>query len=151
MCSYCGCQTHRVIRLLTIQHEHIINTLGQMCRMASKNMVSEAREFAYELIGLLKIHNNLEEAGLFDALMSDTEYHEALRKLKGEHLRIDELLIQILEGDISLVIELERTLRDNISNEENGLFPVTAITMNDEIWDKIELDQSEIMQTLTEF
>lgn len=141
MCSYCGCQALTVIRLLTIQHEQIINKLGEVrraCELNDSHSVSiQARELAF----LLAAHNKLEEDGLFDALMPDLEFADSLAKLRAEHSEIDELVGRIVSGEVSAIGNLEIALRNNISNEENGLFPASAVTLDGPIWDAIELAQ----------
>jgi hypothetical protein len=138
MCSYCGCQALPVIRLLTVQHEGVINKLGEVRRAFEVGDGTNAQVKATQLALLLKIHNRLEEEGLFDALMPDQEFSDSLTKLRLEHNQIDELVAQVISGEIALVSKLEVLLRNNISNEENGLFPASAVTLEGMIWDQIE-------------
>lgn len=140
MCSYCGCQALPVIRLLTVQHEVIINKLGEVRRSSENNEILECQAHAKELAELLRVHNELEENGLFTALAPDVEFSESLAKLRLEHAEIDALVARILTGEYARVGELETLLRNNISNEENGLFPASAVTLDGIVWDKIEAD-----------
>lgn len=96
---------------------------------------------AKELALLLVVHNKLEENGLFEALEPDEEFGESLKKLRLEHDEIDALVVRIISGELTLVSELEILLRNNISNEENGLFPASAVTLDGSIWDRIETAQ----------
>jgi hypothetical protein len=144
MCSYCGCQAITVIKLLTLQHEEIINKLGQVRRAAEKNDLAATQSFAYELANLLDPHSAFEEGGLFAALKLDDEFVEPLVKLTLEHKKIDGLVGGIIEGDISVVGELDTLLRNHISNEENGIFPASVLTLDGTIWDQIEKDQGYI-------
>lgn len=141
MCSYCGCQALPVIRLLTVQHEEIINKLGEVRRAFEVGALLDSQRHAVELAELLRAHNRLEEQGLFDALTSDAEFAESLAKLRVEHHEIDGLIAQIVSGDVARVSELETILRNNISNEENGLFPASAVTLDGIAWDEIETAQ----------
>jgi len=141
MCSYCGCQALPVIRLLTIQHEHVINKLGEVRRASEVGARVECQKYAQELADLLAVHNKLEEDGLFEALMPDEEFGESLAKLRLEHHEIDALVARIVSGEFALVAQLENLLRNNISNEENGLFPASAVTLDGSVWDKIEVEQ----------
>lgn len=141
MCSYCGCQALPVIRLLTIQHEEIINKLGEVRRTCEAGATPDFQHHAGELAELLRIHNKLEEQGLFDALASEDEFRESLAKLRIEHDEIDGLVARVLSGEYALVSELETLLRNNISNEENGLFPASAVTLDGVVWDHIEATQ----------
>lgn len=141
MCSYCGCQALPVIRLLTVQHEEIINTLGEVRRAFEVGALLDSQGHAVELAELLRAHNKLEEQGLFDALDSDVDFAESLAKLRVEHHEIDGLIAQIVSGDVARVSELETILRNNISNEENGLFPASAVTLDGLVWDEIETAQ----------
>ena len=144
MCSYCGCQALPVIRLLTIQHEEIINKFGELRRTSEMGATHEYQEHARELADLLAVHNKLEEDGLFDALMPDEEFAESLAKLRFEHDEIDGLVARIISGEIALTVELETLLRNNISNEENGLFPASAVTLDGSVWDQIEEKQGVV-------
>lgn len=141
MCSYCGCQSLPVIRLLTVQHEVIINKLGEARRTCEAGAIQDCQRHADELADLLLIHNELEEQGLFDALSADVEFVEALAKLRQEHAEIDELVGRVRAGEYQLVSDLETILRNNISNEENGLFPASAVTLDGNVWDQIESAQ----------
>jgi hemerythrin superfamily protein len=141
MCSYCGCQALPVIRLLTIQHEQVINKLGEIRRSSEASATEKCQEFARDLAELLAVHNKLEEEGLFNALQADQDFGETIVKLRQEHDEIDGLVARIISGEIDLVMELERLLRDNISNEENGLFPASAVTLDGGTWDRIEAQQ----------
>ena len=141
MCSYCGCQSLPVIRLLTVQHEVIINKLGEARRTCEAGAIQDCQRHADELADLLLIHNELEEQGLFDALSADVEFVEALAKLRQEHAEIDDLVGRVQAGEYQLVSDLETILRNNISNEENGLFPASAVTLDGNVWDQIESAQ----------
>ncbi len=99
---------------------------------------------ARELALLLVIHNKLEEDGLFEALMPNEEFGESLEKLRFEHDEIDGLVVRIISGEVALIVELEMLLRNNISNEENGLFPASAVTLDGNVWDQIETKQGVI-------
>ena len=144
MCSYCGCQALPVIRLLTLQHEEIINKLGEVRRAFEFGEESKCQMRARELALLLVIHNKLEEDGLFEALMPNEEFGESLEKLRFEHDEIDGLVVRIISGEVALIVELEMLLRNNISNEENGLFPASAVTLDGNVWDQIETKQGVI-------
>ncbi len=141
MCSYCGCQALPVIRLLTVQHEEIINKLGEVRRSFEVGELLDCKIRAGELAELLRAHNKLEEQGLFSALASDGEFRESLAKLMIEHDEIDGLIGRIVLGEFARVSELETVLRNNISNEENGLFPASAVTLDGIVWDQIETAQ----------
>ena len=141
MCSYCGCQALPVIRLLTLQHEEVINKLGELRRAFKFGDVNKCQMRAQELALLLAIHNKLEEEGLFAALIPDEDFGESLEKLRLEHGEIDGLVVRIMSGNVALSGELEVLLRNNISNEENGLFPAAAVSLDGSTWDKIQAKQ----------
>lgn len=127
--------------MLTIQHEEIINKLGDVRRACETGSALASSTQAAELAALIATHNKLEEEGLFNALNPDAEFAESLTKLRAEHGQIDELVGKIVSGNVSAVQELEIVLRNNISNEENGLFPACAVTLDGQVWDAIELAQ----------
>lgn len=141
MCSYCGCQAIPVINLLTRQHEEIINKLGQVRRAADKADVKTAQSYALELVDLLTPHTTLEEKGLFAALLADDEFVEPVARLAQDHTEIDELILRLLQGEISVAHELDIRLRNHISNEENGIFPASLISLDGAVWDQIEEQQ----------
>lgn len=141
MCSYCGCQSLPVIRLLTVQHEVIINKLGEVRRSCEAGAIQDCQKHADDLVELLLMHNQLEEKGLFEALSTDSEFADALVKLMSEHAEIDDLLGRFQAGEYALISNLETVLRNNISNEENGLFPASAVTLDGVVWDRIETAQ----------
>jgi hypothetical protein len=130
-----------VIRLLTLQHEEVINKFGEVRRAFEIRDEIESQRHARELALLLAVHNKLEEEGLFEALAPDEEFIDSLEKLKLEHEEIDMLVARIISREFSLIAELETLLRNNISNEENGLFPASAVTLDGAIWDQIETEQ----------
>jgi len=138
MCSYCGCQSITVINILSKQHEKIINKLGQLRRAAQILDVAGTQNYTRELVELLAPHTVLEEEGLFAALVADDEFVEPVAKLRQGHIEIDELVRRLLEGDISLADELDTRLRDHISNEENGIFPASAVSLDGAVWDQIQ-------------
>lgn len=140
MCSHCGCQSILVIRQLTLQHEEIINKVGAVRRAFKKQDLSTAQLLAAELGHLMNTHTVFEEDGLFAALMSDLEFKESLVKLMLEHTEIDILIGRLIENDISILEDLDRLLRNHIGNEENGIFPASAVTLDGSIWDQIERD-----------
>jgi len=133
-----------VIRLLTIQHEEVINKFGEVRRAFEVGAKQEFQNHAQELAVLLAIHNKLEEDGLFEALMPEEEFGESLAKLRLEHDEIDGLVARIISGEVTLATVLEILLRNNISNEENGLFPASAVTLVGSVWDRIEVEQGVI-------
>ena len=141
MCSYCGCQSITVIGLLTTQHEEIINKLGLVRRAAEGGDIPLTQSLALELTSLLNPHVVLEENGLFAALMSVDEFVEPLAKLTFEHREIDELVERLVNGDLSDIDNLDTLLRNHISNEENGIFPAAAVTLDGNVWDQMEKDQ----------
>lgn len=122
--------------------------LGMVRRAAKKNDLSSARNFAHELVDLLNPHTAFEEDGLFDALMLDDEYVESLMKLKEEHIQINGLIDHLMQGDLTVIDDLDTLLRNHISNEENGIFPSAAVTIDGSVWDQMEKDYGLVSQTL---
>lgn len=115
--------------------------MGEVRRNSEVGADVECQKHALELADLLRAHNRLEEEGLFDALALDAEFSASLAKLRIEHDEIDGLVARLISGEYALVSELEVLLRNNISNEENGLFPASAVTLDGHVWDRIEVAQ----------
>ena len=130
-----------MIGLLTTQHEEIINKLGLVRRAAEKSDVPLTQSLAVDLVSLLNPHVVLEENGLFTTLMSEDEFVEPLAKLTFEHRELDELVERLIDGDLSVIGNLDTLLRNHISNEENGIFPAAAVTLDGGQWDQMEKDQ----------
>jgi hypothetical protein len=124
-----------------LQHEEVINKLGEVRRAFEIGDDGKCQRYAQELALLLVIHNKLEEDGLFEALEPDAEFGESLEKLRLEHDEIDAFVSRVIAGEVALSVELEILLRNNISNEENGLFPASAVTLDGSVWDRIEATQ----------
>ena len=127
-----------VIRLLTEQHEGIINILGQLRRAVEISDLDASLCLARELVAILDPHTELEEKGLFVALLDDEEFVEPVSKLAQEHGEINALIGRLLIGEFSVIQELESRLRNHINNEENGIFPAAAVSFDGSAWDKIE-------------
>ena len=138
-----------MIGLLTDQHEEIINRLGLVRRAAEESDIPLTQLLASELANLLNPHVVLEENGLFATLMSVDEFVEPLEKLTFEHRELDELVERLIDGDLSVIDNLDTLLRNHISNEENGIFPAAVVTLDGEQWDQIEKAQGVVNVNLT--
>jgi len=123
--------------------------MGLVRRAAEKSDTPLTRTLALELANLLNPHVVLEENGLFAALMSVDEFVEPLEKLTFEHRELDDLVERLIGGDLSVVDNLDTLLRNHISNEENGIFPAAAVTLDGEQWGQIEKEQGVVNMNLT--
>lgn len=138
MCSYCGCRTFTVIARLTVEHEQIVNALGDLVRAADRGDTAATSAAVEELMSLLGPHTRFEEQGLFAELSDDDVLGPHVAQLCAEHVEIDALVARIGRGDLAAAPSLEQLLRRHIDREENGLFPAAAISLDGAAWDRAE-------------
>lgn len=141
MCEYCGCRDIPIIGRLSEEHYGAVNALGGLRRGIASGDPAEVLKAVNALTGHLFPHNDCEEAGLFRGLClpDHCEYFGAsVDKLIEEHILMRTQIAKIREGKWELYGELERTLRKHIDQEENGLFPATAVTLDGETWGLID-------------
>lgn len=139
MCSYCGCLAIAMIARLTDEHTAIVNSAGLLRRAAAEGDESAAATAAKALESLLHPHTATEERALFAELRRDSEFTAHVDALCAEHHTIDDLLTQVLRGDLGEVEALARLLRRHIDKEENGVFPAAAIALDGAAWDRVDL------------
>lgn len=88
MCAYCGCADFEVVGRFMAEHEHIINHLSALRRLARRRAPaarSGARTEAH-----LTPHVVAEEAGLFTIMARDEVFTDHIARLCGEHHELDE-------------------------------------------------------------
>ncbi len=137
MCSYCGCESIRVVGRFMAEHVAIINACGAL-RRACVGDGDDVGPAVDRLRDLLEPHTHAEEVGLFAVLAADPEFTEHVRSLCAEHGSLDGLLQEIRCGRWEAVGPFERALRAHIDREENGLFPAAAIALAGPGWEDVE-------------
>ena len=137
MCSYCGCRANTVIARYTVEHEGIVNAMGDLRRAAAAGHRDQTHSAATALAALLAPHTASEERSLFAELRQDAEFTEHVDELCAEHRTIDEALALVGDGDPAAVRRLEHMLRRHIDREENGLFPASVIALDGPAWERV--------------
>jgi hemerythrin-like domain-containing protein len=130
MCSYCGCRSITPIDRLSAEHDDIINVTGELRRAAKEGDRDAAKSAVDHLANLLDRHTADEERSLFAALRTDPAFTDHIDVLCSEHRAIDSVLARILDGDLGWADTLDRSLRQHIDKEENGLFPAAVIALD---------------------
>ncbi|WP_203568392.1 hypothetical protein [Aestuariimicrobium ganziense] len=141
MCEYCGCRDIPIIGRLSEEHYGAINALGGVRRGIESGDAAEVDKALTAMAGHLFTHNGCEEAGLFRGLClpEHCEYYQAtVADLEEQHVLLKQQVARIRAGEWEVYAELEHTLRRHIDQEENGLFPATAVTLDGETWDQID-------------
>ncbi len=139
MCSYCGCRALPEIAALNEQHEQIVNASGDLRRAAAAG--ADLAGPLADLVRVLQAHLQREERGLFTELRHDDQVRPHIDELCDEHDDLQAMLAEIDPrpgADHGTVETLARALRRHIDREENGLFPMAAISMDSAGWDAIE-------------
>jgi hemerythrin-like domain-containing protein len=130
MCSYCGCRSITPIDRFSAEHDDIINVTGELCRAARADDRDAATRAVDQLTALLGRHTADEERSLFVALRADPMFTDHIETLCSEHRAIESVLARVLDGDLGWAATLERSLRQHIDKEENGLFPAAVIALD---------------------
>lgn len=141
MCEYCGCRNIPIIGRLSEEHYGAVNALGGVRRGIESGDAAEVDRALTALASHLFPHNGCEEAGLFKGLCQPEfcEYFgDMVSTLEEQHVQLQEQVARIRSGEWDVYPELEDTLRRHIDQEENGLFPATAVTLDGETWDLID-------------
>ncbi len=141
MCEYCGCRDIAIIGRLSEEHYGAIDALGELRRAIQRGAHAEVTGALDALAEHLFPHNDLEEAGLFFGLTQPDYvdyFGETVDDLKRQHVLLRDQVACIRGGDWDVYAELEHTLRRHIEQEENGLFPATAVSLDGETWDMID-------------
>ncbi|QLQ15791.1 MAG: hemerythrin domain-containing protein [Micropruina sp.] len=141
MCEYCGCRDIALIGRLSEEHYGAVNALGGLRRAIEAKDADEVARAIRAMTSHLFPHNGCEEAGLFKGLCQPEycEYYGAtVAGLVEQHALMKDQLARIEAGDWAVIGEFEITLRHHIDQEENGLFPATAVTLDGDTWTMID-------------
>ncbi|WP_462417511.1 hemerythrin domain-containing protein [Kytococcus sp. Marseille-QA3725] len=138
MCTYCGCESIRVIGRFMAEHDSLINLTGPLHRAAEAGDTEAAREAADDVAELLDPHTHAEEVGLFTLLRREEHIVDHVDDLCAEHDSLDEQLARIREGDLSGVDAFIKQLRNHMDRENNGLFPAAAIALGGPDWEEVD-------------
>ena len=142
MCEYCGCQAVETIGQLTMEHETVVNLIGQVRDADRAGEVTRMAELAREIAAVLGPHTEVEEHGLFPAMAVD--FPDKIAALEAEHRRIEAVLAEA-DGPFladptwpKRLIEILSLLREHILKEQDGVFPAALAVLDTEQWEAIE-------------
>lgn len=142
MCEYCGCQDVTAIGELTREHDMVVNLIGAVRAAGAAGDAARMARLARQIAAILGPHTQVEEHGLFPALVDD--FPEQVAALEAEHRRVEAVLGEAgtatpadpaWPGRLLGVLEL---LRDHILKEQDGVFPAALTTLSSADWDAVE-------------
>lgn len=150
MCSYCGCQSITVVGRFMAEHDEIINATGQLVRAARAGDATVVRTAAEVVARLLHPHTHAEEEGLFSVMREQDEFTDHIDVLCGEHTSLDALLEAVAGGAFERAPEFEKSLREHIDKEDNGLFPAAAMSLDGTDWERVDASTPAAEEPLTD-
>ncbi|WP_326793210.1 hemerythrin domain-containing protein [Streptomyces sp. NBC_00841] len=148
MCEYCGCQALETIDELTMEHERVVNLISHVREARRDGEVTRMAELAREIATVVGPHTQVEEHGLFPALVA--EFSEKIAALEAEHRRIEAVLAEA-EGPFladptwpERLIETLDLLRNHILKEQDGVFPAALANLSTEEWEAVEAVRARV-------
>ncbi|OLT40143.1 hemerythrin [Serinicoccus sp. CNJ-927] len=142
MCTYCGCESIRVIGRFMAEHTDIINASGELRRACEGGSTPQVVAAVDRVEALLHPHTRDEETGLFAVLRRQEEFTDHIDSLCSEHTTLDAQLEAIRRAgadvDPVLVDTFLHDLRHHIDREDNGLFPAAAIALDAPDWAEVD-------------
>ncbi len=142
MCEYCGCQAVAAIDELTREHELVVDMMSDIRAAHTNGDTDRMADLARRTAAILGPHTQVEEHGLFPALVA--EFREPVAALEAEHRRIESVLAEAAEvtpTDATWPKRLVDTLdllRDHILKEQDGVFPAALATLSTADWETVE-------------
>lgn len=148
MCEYCGCQEIPAIGELTREHDLAVDLISEVRTAYAAADVPRMAELARRIAAVLDPHTEVEEQGLFPALVDG--FPEQVAGLLAEH-RVVHAVLGEASGDTPtdpawperLVASLE-LLREHILKEQDGVFPAALITLSVEQWEAVEAVRARV-------
>ena len=142
MCEYCGCQSVPAIHELTMEHDAVVNLIGEVTRRFRASDTAAAVDACRRISLILSSHTAVEELGLFPAMAG--EFPEQVRLLRREHRVIEAVLVECADevptdpGWPDRVVQSLDLLREHILKEQDGVFPATLSVLDNEDWVRID-------------
>lgn len=142
MCEYCGCQSIAAIRELTVEHDAVVEEIGEVTRRLHDGHTGAAVEACRRISGILLPHTAVEEQGLFPAMA--VEFPDQVEVLHREHRAIEAVLAECAD-DVpadpawpNRVIQTLDLLRTHILKEQDGVFPATLSVLGNDDWTLVD-------------
>ncbi|MDQ2758527.1 MAG: hemerythrin domain-containing protein [Actinomycetota bacterium] len=142
MCEYCGCQSIGAIRELTVEHDAVVEVIGEVTRGLRDGHTTAAVDACRRISRILAPHTAVEEQGLFPVMA--VEFPDQVEVLRREHLAIEAVLAECHEAVPvdpawpGRVIEALDQLRAHILKEQDGVFPATLSVLDNEDWARVD-------------
>jgi hemerythrin-like domain-containing protein len=143
VCEYCGCQALESVRILTDEHDQVVNLIGEARSAHRRGDLATLMEHCRAVVAVLGPHTVVEEEGLFPAMAPD--FPDQIAALVEEHRRIDAVLARAFDSDaaadpgwpeqVEMVFVL---LREHILREQDGVFPAAVATLTADQWDALD-------------
>jgi len=148
MCEYCGCQALTAIDELTREHDLVVTLIGTVRDAAKAGDTPRLAELAGQIAAVLGPHTEVEEHGLFPALVD--EFPDQVAALEAEHRRIEEALRDAAEGHADGLLAALEVLRDHILKEQDGVFPAALANLRTDDWEAIEAVRARVGSLLSQ-
>jgi len=139
MCEYCGCQSLESIRILTEEHDQVVDLIGAARSAHRQGELGTLIEKCQAMVAVLGPHTHIEEAGLFPAMARD--FPDQIAALVSDHRHIEAVLARALDGsaagDPQWPAQVEAIfvlLREHILREQDGVFPAALATLTTDQW-----------------
>jgi hypothetical protein len=139
MCDYCGCRSMPVIDVLGNDHIRLQDLAGRVRRAIAAGSTGQARELLAELVALLRLHTDVEEASVFAGLRAAGELGDDVDALLAQH-QAAWTAVARLEGESwkEEVLAFLDDLDEHIAREEYDLFPASLVFLPPLAWDEVE-------------
>lgn len=143
MCEYCGCQALESIRILTEEHDQVVNLIGAARSARRRGDLAAHADHCRAIAAVLGPHTRVEEEGLFPAMAPD--FPDQIAALVDDHRHIDAVLTAAFDGnaagDSNWPDQVEAgfvLLREHILREQDGVFPAALATLSTDQWDTVD-------------
>ncbi|MGH3416659.1 MAG: hemerythrin domain-containing protein [Actinocrinis sp.] len=147
MCEYCGCQSVTSIGELTLEHDLVVDLIGEARAAHRAGDVPAMAHSARRIARILGPHTVVEESGLFPALAGD--FPEQIAALEAEHRLIEAVLAQAGPGVPSdpgwpdALLDVLGVLRRHILKEQDGVFPAALASLTTAQWEVVDATRAE--------
>ena len=141
MCDHCGCRGVEPIAELMDEHLALLDLEGEVRRQLAVEDRVGAMATVARLTDLLLAHVAREEAGIFAALKEQGDFAGAVAELEGEHRALDVQLDELDPVSPEFARDLTRMLDElvvHIDKEDQGIFPVSVVTLGAPGWATVE-------------
>jgi hemerythrin-like domain-containing protein len=145
MCDYCGCRAMPVIEGLSDDHERLSGLARKVRRGIEASDRPEARARLEDLLQLLRVHSEVEEASLYPALRDADGLDEYVDALLADHDSVWETAGHLDEATWDKdVLALLNDIHCHISREEYDLFPAALLAISPSAWDDVEAAAAQV-------